>query len=128
MARRACLIGALIFLVAIAQGSPRAAGPQSATPPADQRALLNEYCVTCHNEKLKTAGLALDKLDLANPAGDAEPFEKVIRKVRAGMMPPQGKPRPTEAAANSLVSWLESSLDQASGIAKPNPGRPLLRR
>ena len=59
-----------------------------------QRAVLDQYCVTCHNQKLKTAGLMLDKLDLAQVGEHAEQWEKVVRKLRAGMMPPAGLPRP----------------------------------
>ena len=68
------------------------AGQQPA-PDQPQRALMNQYCVTCHNQKLKTGGLELDKLDLAHVASDAETWEKVVRKIRAGMMPPAGAAR-----------------------------------
>ena len=77
---------------------------------ADHRAVLDEYCVTCHNQPTKTAGLALDKIDLNNLAAGAETWEKVIRKVRVGMMPPQGNPRPDESARKALVAYLLLSL------------------
>ena len=105
------------------------AGPQtgSAADAAVHRALLDRYCIACHSQKLKTAGLALDKADIANPVAGAEVWEKVIRKVRGGLMPPAGMPRPDQASAASLVAYLETSLDQAARF-KPNPGRALIHR
>jgi cytochrome c551/c552 len=89
------------------------ASPQSATAPSQvtdataERALLNQYCVTCHNQKLKTAGLELDKLDTEHVADHAEKWELVVRKLRAGMMPPSGISRPAWATYESMVAWLE---------------------
>src|SRR5580704_16649027 len=71
--------------------------PTQTSLPA-QRAVIDQYCVTCHNQKLKTAGLQLDKMDLAHVGEQAEAWEKVVRKLRAGMMPPSGLPRPAPAA------------------------------
>src|SRR6185295_1017052 len=88
---------------------------------------LDQYCVTCHNERLKTAGLMLDRLDVGNAAADADVWEKVIRKLRVGMMPPQGAPRPDRATQQALVSYLEDALDRAAA-ANPNPGQPLAHR
>jgi mono/diheme cytochrome c family protein len=93
----------------------------------DYRAVLDKYCVTCHNEKAKTAGLALGKMDLARVPENAEIWEKVIRKVRVGMMPPQDVPHPDDATCHALVAWLQSTLDRGA-VAKPNPGRPLAHR
>src|SRR5262249_47304900 len=84
--------------------------PGQATP-SSQRALLNRYCVTCHNEKLKTAALMLDKADVDKPARDAEIWEKVIRKLRTGAMPPSGMPRPDKVASDALAGYLETALD-----------------
>jgi hypothetical protein len=98
-----------------------------AQTPAEFRAVLDEYCVTCHNQQAKTAGLMLDKLDLSRLPENADAWEKVIRKVRVGMMPPQGSPRPDAATQRALVSWLQTSLDHAAA-AKPDPGRPLVHR
>jgi hypothetical protein len=86
------------------------------------RALLDKYCVTCHNAKLKTGGLALDTPDLAEVPQHGEVWEKVVRKLRAGMMPPVGRPRPDKAAADALVGQLVTALDIAAN-ATPNPGR-----
>jgi hypothetical protein len=97
---------------------------QQASP---QRALINQYCVTCHNERAKTAGLMLDKLDIDHAAEHAEAWEKVVRKLRGGMMPPQGMPRPDQASIDGLITWLQTSLDQAE-TAHPDPGRAPLHR
>src|SRR5262245_38261937 len=102
-----------------------AAIPQS--PASDHRAVLDQYCFTCHNQRSKTAGLALDAMDLSAIGRDAETWEKVVRKLRSGMMPPQGSPRPDNATRSNLVTWLTTALDQAAA-ANPNPGRPLLSR
>ncbi len=94
--------------------------------PADnspQRALLNRYCVTCHNEKLKTAGLLLDKMDVENPGHSGDVWERVVRKLRTGAMPPAGAPRPERADYDFLASYLETTLDRFAA-ANPNPGRP----
>ncbi len=90
------------------------------TPP--QQALLNRYCVTCHNERLQTANLLLDQADLGNAGAQAETWEKVVRKLRGRAMPPPGVPRPDEAGYDSLVTYLETALDRAAA-ATPNPGR-----
>ena len=91
------------------------------------RAVLNRYCFTCHNENLKTAGLVLDKLNVENLSADAPVWEKVIRKLRAGAMPPAGMPRPDKATYDSFATYLETTLDRAAA-AKPNPGRPAVHR
>src|SRR5580658_6146869 len=102
-----------------------AAGQTSTQPSAlsAQRAVLDQYCVTCHNQKLKTAGLQLDKMDLAHVGDQAEPWEKVVRKLRAGMMPPSGLPRPTPATYDALTVALENELDRVSA-AKPKLAAP----
>ena len=101
------------------------ARPQNSA--TDARAALDQYCVTCHNERLKTAGVMLDKVDLTHVEAHADVLEKVVRKVRVGMMPPQGQPRPDEAARKNLISYLTTELDRAAS-KNPNPGRPLLPR
>jgi hypothetical protein len=94
---------------------------------AQDRAVVDKYCVGCHNQKAKTAGLALDGADFARPSNSADVWEKVIRKLRAEMMPPVGAPRPDKAALDAVASYLETSLDKAAA-AKPNPGRKVLHR
>ena len=96
-----------------------AAGQPSAGP---ERALLDRYCVTCHNDSLQVAGLALDTLDVARVGDHAGVWEKVVGKLRAGMMPPAGRPRPDRDAASRLAAYLETELDR-SAAANPDPGR-----
>jgi len=89
--------------------------------------MLDKYCVTCHNQRLKTAGLMLDTLNLDRVSENAETWEKVLRKLHGGMMPPQSMPRPDEATVNRFTAWLETSLDKAAA-AHPEPGRSTLHR
>ena len=101
-----------------------AQAPANATPRAapTPRVFFDTYCVTCHNQKLKTAGLMLDKLDLDNPGAQAETLEKVVAKLRAGSMPPPGMPRADEATYHAVAVALENQIDQ-KWAANPNPGR-----
>ena len=94
---------------------------------ASHQTVLTKYCVTCHNEKLRTAGLLLDKADIDHPADNPEIWEKVIRKLRTREMPPARMPRPDDATYESVAKYLESALDQAAA-ARPNPGRPTVYR
>jgi hypothetical protein len=91
------------------------------------REILDTYCVTCHNQRLKTAGLALDSLNLAAIPDKAEVWEKVVRKLRSGTMPPPGVKRPDQATYHGLTSWLETQLDRAAEVS-PYPGRPVVHR
>jgi mono/diheme cytochrome c family protein len=102
--------------------------PKPVTTPASQySAVINRYCVTCHNEKLRTAGLVLEKLDVGNPPDGAATWEKVIRKLRTEAMPPAGMPRPDKATYASFATYLETELDRAAA-EHPNPGRPAVHR
>ena len=106
-------------------GSARAAGSQLAPfteSVSSQRALLDRYCVTCHNERLRTANLALDTLELTDIPANAEVWEKVVRKLRAGAMPPRPRPRPDQRTYDGFRTWLETRLDRAAE-ADLNPGR-----
>lgn len=109
-------------------------GAQQAT---EYRALLDDYCVTCHSQRivdgqnepataltsqLRAVGLALDALDLSAVAADAAHWEPVVRKLRAGLMPPAGRRRPDQAVLDEFRTWLETELDGAAA-ASPNPGR-----
>jgi mono/diheme cytochrome c family protein len=96
-------------------------------PTAAQQAVLNQHCITCHNAKLRTGGLSLQDADLTNVPAAAETWEKVIRKLRTGSMPPQGLPRPDGPTTDALASFLEISLDRAAA-AKPNPGHAAMHR
>jgi hypothetical protein len=99
----------------------------AATEGSDHRNTLNQYCVTCHNENLKTARLQLDHLDPENVSGNEAQWEKVLRKLRNRQMPPAGMPRPDEQTYNGLIEYLTAELDQ-SAEKNPNPGRPALHR
>ena len=91
-------------------------------------AVLDQYCVTCHNERLRTADLALDTLDLSDVTADTRTWETVIRKLRVGAMPPMGQPRPDDATGAAVAAWLETTIDRAAAAA-PHPGRrPALHR
>jgi hypothetical protein len=98
------------------------------TPAPDaQQALLNQYCITCHNQRLKTGGLELDKLDVRSAAANPEQWEKVVRKLRTGMMPPAGARRPDRPILDAFAASVEDGLDRAAA-AHPNPGRVPLHR
>jgi mono/diheme cytochrome c family protein len=123
--RYAVLAGGLLVLAGAVSldttGSAHAREAAAAGADA-QRALLDRYCVSCHNQKLKTAGLALDAADLSNVGASRDVWEKVLRKLHGGLMPPAGLPRPDRTAADSFTSWLEGELDRAAH-AHPDPGR-----
>ncbi|MEQ1870365.1 MAG: DUF1592 domain-containing protein, partial [Vicinamibacterales bacterium] len=89
--------------------------------------LLRRYCFTCHNQRMNTAGLALDKLDLNDIAANPVVWEKVVWKLRGGIMPPVNQPRPDSAAAAAFASFLEGELDRAAA-AHPDPGRVPVHR
>jgi mono/diheme cytochrome c family protein len=106
---------------------PAAATPAAVLPAGDYRALLDQYCVTCHSQALRTGGLELETLDTADVPGGAEVWERVIRKVAGNMMPPAGMPAPDDATRAAFVGSLEAELDAAARLS-PNPGRALLHR
>jgi mono/diheme cytochrome c family protein len=123
------LTGATV--VAFGLALPAAGGPQASrvagTPRvslAPQQALVQQYCVTCHTvrNKANAGGFALDGVTFDNLATSAEPLERVVRKLRAGLMPPPGRPRPDAQTYAGLVSALQTRLDQEAS-ARPNPGR-----
>jgi mono/diheme cytochrome c family protein len=105
-----------------AAGSPSASAADAVSPASSARRVLDRYCVTCHNDRLKTADLRLDRIDVANPAANAEVWEKVVRKVHTGTMPPFNMPQPSQDDRRALLAWLQTSLDAASA-ARPTPGR-----
>ena len=123
---------AAVLLVISGSGPPvgaRAAVQTVGVNPSASRhaAAIVQYCVPCHNQRLRTAGLALDELDLAVVDRAPAVWEKVVRKLRAGAMPPVGRARPDQAATTELVDYLETALDKAAA-AQPNPGRPAIHR
>jgi hypothetical protein len=127
--RQVMLLAAALFVSAspgalnAARQTPVGVASDMATP----QKFINQYCVTCHNQRARTAGLALDTFDLARIPSDSEIWERVVRKVRVGMMPPQGASKPDDAGRSGFVSWLTATLDEGAR-AHPNPGRPLLHR
>jgi mono/diheme cytochrome c family protein len=133
MSRRAlimiCAAGVMSLAPYVVLGGaprPAPAGPPAATPVAP-RAVLEKYCITCHNQRTKTAGLTLDTMDIAAVGEHAEVWENVLLKVSTGIMPPAGRPRPDKAGRDGFISWLEGELDAAS-VARPNVGRGTLHR
>jgi hypothetical protein len=101
--------------------------PTSTPSAATERAILDQYCVTCHNDKTKRANLSLEKFDLAGVADHAELWEKVVRKLRAGLMPPPGVRRPSLAEYEGLRNWLEAEIDRKAA-GHSNPGSVILHR
>jgi len=116
-------LGALCVVVGCAIVSVVVSAQSRSAP--QHKATIDQYCVTCHNQRLKTGGLALDTLDIANLQPHAETWENVVRKLRVGAMPPHGVRRPDQKTADNLIAWLEGELDR---ISTRSPGRPVLRR
>jgi mono/diheme cytochrome c family protein len=107
-----------------AAGSPPGA---NAGPHGDRQAMLTQYCGGCHNDRLKTAGFTLASVDANDVGGNIVAWEKVLRRVSLGEMPPKGMRRPTGAELSGFTGWLETSLDRL-GAEHPDPGRAILRR
>jgi hypothetical protein len=107
--------GLAVFAVA-------AFGFQDNKPASPAGEMVNKYCVSCHNQKLKTANLMLDRADSVQVANSAQAWEKVIVKLRSRAMPPPGMPRPDNSTYDSVADWLESGIDRAAA-AHVNPGR-----
>ena len=138
---RMSVLAVAVWMAALATSVPGAQQPATApAPPASARSsadsanlqpVINKYCVGCHNQRTTTSatvsGVLLDRADLSRVADDPAMWEKVIRKLRAGAMPPAGLPRPDAATRDALVSFLETTLDRRA-VAQPNPGRHLPHR
>jgi hypothetical protein len=136
--RRALILGIVSVIVAIsddvsvngatsaARGGVRLQAPAVAAAPA-LHAMLQQYCISCHNQRARVGGLALDTLDTSQVGESADVWELVVRKLRTGAMPPAGRPRPDTAVSNDVVTWLEAQLDRAA-LEHPDPGRPTLHR
>ncbi len=105
----------------------RVQGASTPAPPSPNAAFLNQYCLSCHNTRVTSGGLSLDGLDPARVEGHAEPWEKVVRKLRTGMMPPENAPRPPAAVRESFTASLETALD-AAAAREVDPGAPALHR
>src|SRR5215470_8367509 len=118
----ACLVGAPYVAARAALRAAPPTGPAASRSSTSTADVLDRYCVTCHNSRLKTAGLLLDSLDAAHAAERAEQWEKVVTKLRTGEMPPPGRPRPDAATYRNVAAALERDLDDAAA-AHPHPGR-----
>ena len=110
-------VGSIALAAAAASAQPASGGAASA-----ERALLDRYCVACHNERMRVADLTLDTADVADVGAHPAIWEKVLRKLRAGAMPPAPRPRPDAAAYEGFTAWLETELD-AAAARNPDPGR-----
>ena len=131
MSGRRIVLAAAVWGLLCPGAVPRAAaeaGGQDAEGGAELlRSTVRRYCVACHNDRTLTAGLSLQGVDGGRVAAQAPILEKVLRKLRAGEMPPADRPRPDTADAARLVSWLETALDRAAA-ADPDPGAPAVHR
>ncbi|PYS19222.1 MAG: hypothetical protein DMG17_03355 [Acidobacteria bacterium] len=140
MKRRILTIGSLTILSLLVQVYGKTGGRQSQSAAASsdqaaaQRAIINQYCSTCHSDKAKAAGMDsarkidFDRLDIAGLSRDAETWERVVRKLRAGMMPPSGIRRPDRETYKGLIAWLENELDRNAVTYTPPPGLHRLNR
>jgi mono/diheme cytochrome c family protein len=121
---------AISGLLAQSPSTPKPIAPVAAHAPAavdTENALIRQYCTTCHSDRMKTGGLTLASYDAAHPEQAPGVSEKIIRKLRAGMMPPAGVKRPEESALKSLAAALEARIDRAAAL-NPDPGhRPFQR-
>ncbi len=123
------LLAVAVFpaLVVAAHGSSERGQAPSDRDASAYQAVVEQYCVTCHNERLRTGNLALDGARLSRVADDADVWEKVLRKLETQTMPPPRRPRPDATTYTEFASWLEMKLDAAAAV-DPNPGRPTLHR
>jgi mono/diheme cytochrome c family protein len=110
-----------------APGLPGVQGAADASPDAPFQAVLDRYCATCHNDRVKAGGMILERLSADGLRRDPQLWEKVIRKLRTGMMPPSGAPRPDRATLDLMTSTLERRID-AVAAGNPNPGSTALHR
>jgi cytochrome c5 len=113
--------------VLIKPASPAIKAAPAASDAAPEQAMVDQYCVMCHNEQLKTAGVVLEGLHIDHVGDNTNTWEKVLLKFGTGQMPPPGLPRPEPEVAAHFTAWLEKQLN-ANAIAHPNPGAPALHR
>src|SRR4051794_7395399 len=128
---RAYLLAIALFVAVCAvtaQSNEHTPSKTSQTGDASYAGLVDKHCVSCHNDKSKTAGLSLQSLSIAAVPDHADVWEKVLRKIKTGEMPPSSvRVRPEPAAATAFATFLETTLDKAA-LAAPNPGRPPIHR
>jgi Protein of unknown function (DUF1592)/Protein of unknown function (DUF1588)/Protein of unknown function (DUF1587)/Protein of unknown function (DUF1585)/Protein of unknown function (DUF1595) len=127
--RTLAVVMMLVATLPNVQTHGQGSAPSGTTPasPSGSEALLKRYCITCHNGVMRRGGLLLDQVDVEQPGRDPQTWEKVVRKLRTGMMPPSGAPRPDRATLDRLASVVEDALDHAAATT-PNPGAPVLHR
>jgi mono/diheme cytochrome c family protein len=128
----------ILSLVFAVYGQPAGQQASSTAPSADavaaQKAIVTQYCSTCHSDKAKSAGMDsarkidFDQLDVAHVEKDAKTWELIVRKLRAGMMPPSGMKRPDPATYKGFITWLENELDRNAVTHTPPPGLHRLNR
>src|ERR1051326_9594097 len=123
----ACVAITFVVLGSAQQATPQSEPSRAVGTATAQRALLDQYCVTCHNDRLKRANLSLEKLDLTRMADNPQLWEKVVRKLRAGVMPPPGVRRPEPVQYTALTEFLENEIDRRA-MLKINPGTTILHR
>src|SRR6266568_6945883 len=140
MKRRILTIGSLTILSLLVQVYGKTGGRQSQSAVASsdaaaaQRSVITQYCSTCHSDKAKAAGMDsarkidFDTLDITHVGRNAETWERVVRKLRAGMMPPSGIRRPDRETYKGLIAWLENELDRNAVTYTPPPGLHRLNR
>jgi hypothetical protein len=123
------LCASILFVVAVtpALTGSQQPGPRTASATSTDAAFLEQYCVSCHNARVKSGGLALEGLNPLEVEGHAEVWERVVRKLRTGMMPPDGAPKPSGAARAAFTTSLESALDRVA-VRQLDPGAPALHR
>src|SRR5688572_19284945 len=122
-----CVAALFAMTGAVATGGAQAPAPTPAAVRPPDAAFVKQYCLSCHNSRARLGGLALDALDPLKVDGHAETWEKVVRKLRSGMMPPDGAPRPAASATETFAAALEARLDTAAA-RRPDPGAPALHR
>jgi Protein of unknown function (DUF1592)/Protein of unknown function (DUF1588)/Protein of unknown function (DUF1585)/Protein of unknown function (DUF1587)/Protein of unknown function (DUF1595) len=128
------VITAVLSLAFVMQGQApqRAASTAKAAPSPQavttQQAMLNEYCMECHSRTARSGNLSIEDLNLARVAENRKEWEKIVRKLRAGMMPPVGQDRPDDATYKGFITWLENELDRNAVAYVPPPGLHRLNR
>jgi mono/diheme cytochrome c family protein len=128
MTRSLIALAVVTTALAVSPGSVRATGQAPAAAQTQTaRPMFDQYCVSCHNDRLKTGNLVLTGIDANDARQHAALLEKVVRKLRGGSMPPAGSPRPDAATLASFIASVETTLDREAAAA-PNPGRVASRR
>ena len=115
-----------VATLAAQDARPQGSSPAASRAPAHQQT-IDGYCVGCHSNRLKAGDLSFEGLAVESAAAHADSWERVVRKLRIGAMPPQGARRPDQPVLDGLATWLEDTLDRAAA-ERPNPGRPALHR